>query len=134
MARTYYYEGRDGDPFTDATIHAADDCPDLPDNAGAVRPIHESSVDHETADWCGACVPFESASASESDDSGGRSAIETDDLADATDAERDIAGMIEMGVCPWCPDGDRYEGEYVGRHASSAHPQAWDAYKTARDD
>lgn len=55
----------------------------------------------------------------------------TDDTDDATgpdgrtDAERDIAGMIEMGVCPWCDD---YEGDYVGSHASSAHPEKWAAY------
>jgi hypothetical protein len=59
----------------------------------------------------------------------------TDTADGRTDAERDIAGMIDMGVCPWCPqDTDRYEGDHVGQHASSAHPQAWAAYKDATAD
>jgi hypothetical protein len=32
---------------------------------------------------------------------------------------------VENGVCPWCED---YEGEHVGQHASSAHPDKWAAY------
>lgn len=40
------------------------------------------------------------------------------------------AAAVEAGVCPWCPADDRYEGDHVGRHASSAHPDAWDAYKS----
>ena len=39
------------------------------------------------------------------------------------------AAAVEAGVCPWCPADDRYEGDHVGRHASSAHPDEWDAYK-----
>lgn len=35
---------------------------------------------------------------------------------------------IEAGTCPWC---DEYEGEAVGQHASSAHPDAWADYKEA---
>lgn len=43
-----------------------------------------------------------------------------------------IDALIEAGVCPWCPDdGDGYEGEYVGQHASSQHPDAWAAYRGA---
>jgi len=38
----------------------------------------------------------------------------------ATDAE-----AVDAGICPWCDD---YEGDHVGRHASSAHPDAWDEY------
>ena len=38
----------------------------------------------------------------------------------------DIADTIEAGKCPWC---DEYEGENVGQHASSAHPDKWTAYK-----
>ena len=41
-----------------------------------------------------------------------------------------VAAAVEAGVCPWCPADDRYEGDHVGRHASSAHPDAWDAYKS----
>jgi len=46
-----------------------------------------------------------------------------------TQAERDIEKLIEMGICPWCHDDeDGYEGDHVGRHASSAHPEKWSAY------
>jgi len=38
----------------------------------------------------------------------------------------DIEATIEAGECPWCDD---YEGDAVGQHASSAHPEAWDDYK-----
>lgn len=53
------------------------------------------------------------------------------DLSDDSDSDppeepRTIADDIEAGVCPWC---DGYDGEYVGQHASSAHPDQWDAYK-----
>ena len=37
----------------------------------------------------------------------------------------DIDAQVDAGVCPWCDD---YEGDYLGQHASSAHPDAWDAY------
>jgi hypothetical protein len=36
--------------------------------------------------------------------------------------------QIDEGVCPWCPPDERYEGEHVGQHASSAHPDEWGAY------
>ncbi|WP_135363450.1 hypothetical protein [Halosimplex halophilum] len=48
-------------------------------------------------------------------------ADEVESLADDVIAER-----IDAGECPWC---DEYEGENVGQHASSAHPDAWDDYK-----
>lgn len=52
----------------------------------------------------------------------------TDDTADGpTDAERDIAGLIDMGVCPWCEDDPEYEN--VGSHAAQVHPEKYDAYK-----
>lgn len=41
----------------------------------------------------------------------------------------DTEALIADGVCPWCDD---YEGDHVGQHASSAHPDEWDAY-TADD-
>lgn len=43
---------------------------------------------------------------------------------DAVDAEAAIAD----GECPWC---DEYDGDAVGQHAASAHPEKWDAYKGA---
>lgn len=39
------------------------------------------------------------------------------------------ADAVEAGVCPWCDPDDRYEGDHVGRHASSAHPDEWEQYK-----
>ena len=33
---------------------------------------------------------------------------------------------IDAGKCPWC---DEYEGDAVGQHASSAHPDEWNDYK-----
>ncbi len=33
---------------------------------------------------------------------------------------------IDAGECPWCDD---YSGDHVGRHASSAHPEEWEAYQ-----
>lgn len=37
--------------------------------------------------------------------------------------------QVAEGVCPWCSPNDRYEGDHVGQHASSAHPDEWDAFK-----
>lgn len=55
---------------------------------------------------------------------------DADDSADAGGPESassttDPATLIEQGECPWCDD---YAGEHVGQHASSAHPEQWDAY------
>ena len=56
----------------------------------------------------------------------------TDDTADWDPCPRcvdagpeTLADAVESGVCPWCDD---YEGDHVGQHASSAHPDAWDEY------
>jgi hypothetical protein len=38
------------------------------------------------------------------------------------------ADMIDSGECPWC---DGYEGDHVGQHASSAHPDEWANYTEA---
>ena len=73
-------------------------------------------------------------------DSGG---YEYADETDATtDAEAEQGGylrdapaevQIDEGVCPWCDPDERYEGDAVGQHASSAHPDKWDAYKEGGD-
>lgn len=44
-------------------------------------------------------------------------------------AEQPVTKEVEIarGECPWC---DEYEGDHVGRHASSAHPDAWDRYSS----
>lgn len=108
----YYYEGRDGASFTDATLHHREDCDELGE---PVRPIAEKSVEGmDDPDLCPECAPLDSGSES---DTGG------DD-----GEEQSIGDMIEDGVCPWCDD-DPYEGDHVGRHASSAHPETWDDYR-----
>ena len=48
------------------------------------------------------------------------------------DAETKLDGptvqSLKDGACPWC---DEYDGDHVGRHASSAHTDKWNAYKGA---
>lgn len=107
----YYYCGRSGDSFVDATMHTTDDCLALDD---PVRPVAESSVDADATEWCPDC-------GLKGDDGTGETAVSQD--------HPDPEAAIEDGVCPWCPPSDRYEGEYVGSHASSAHPDAWDDYR-----
>jgi hypothetical protein len=100
MATRYYINGPDGAKFVDATIHTDAECANDAGD-GHIRPLAVETVDRLTdPEMCPDCTD--------------------------TDAERDIEGMIDMGVCPWC---DEYEGEHVGQHASSAHPDEWDAYK-----
>ena len=52
-------------------------------------------------------------------------AEDTGEALESADDKAD-AMLIEAGECPWCDD---YEGENVGQHASSAHPDAWNDYK-----
>lgn len=40
--------------------------------------------------------------------------------------ETDPETVLERGACPWCED---YTGDYPGQHASSAHPDEWEAYR-----
>lgn len=52
--------------------------------------------------------------------------------ASESDGERSREELIEQGECPWCvEDGaaDPYQGDHIGQHASSAHPDEWDAYQ-----
>lgn len=46
------------------------------------------------------------------------------------DASDDIDTLIEEGVCPWC--GDDYDG--VAQHASSAHPDEYEAYRAGESE
>lgn len=52
--------------------------------------------------------------------------VETD--ATTTGGVVEAGASIKAGECPWCED---YQGEHVGQHASSAHPEAWAAYQEA---
>lgn len=106
MPNQYYYRGRSGEPFVEATVHADRECPNLTDDE-PVRPIAGSTVERAEVELCPECT----------------TAGET---ADLTTAERDVAGMIDLGVCPWCDD---YKDDHVGQHASSAHPEEWARYK-----
>jgi len=108
---TYYYVGGNGDSFVDAVIHADADCPD-----DDTRPIADSTVDSIDANFCPECV----------DTPDGKDSDPGDGDMQNADAEQ----LIEQGICPWCDD---YEGEYIGNHASSAHPDEWREYKSAKD-
>lgn len=46
--------------------------------------------------------------------------------SDDEDSEPTVEELIDQGECPWC---DEYEGDAVGQHAASAHPDEWGAYK-----
>lgn len=41
-----------------------------------------------------------------------------------------VSEQISNGICPWCDDETDREFENVGSHASSAHPDAWNNYKS----
>lgn len=81
------------------------------------------------ADHLGVEVPESATDDSDSADGGTDSDAnpEGSDGEDG-DAEPDAADLVADGVCPWCPPDDQYEGEHIGQHASSAHPDAWDEY------
>lgn len=51
---THWYHGRSGDSFTDATIHADRDCPDLD---APTMPVTAGVLDDIDADRCPACDP-----------------------------------------------------------------------------
>lgn len=60
--------------------------------------------------------------------------VEGDDNTDTTYEGPDVETLaddvieetLDAGECPWCHD---YEGDAVGQHAASAHPDAWNDYK-----
>ena|SRR6056297_3631314 len=95
---TYYYNGREGDPLAEATIHTDEHCADESDEHSA-RPI--AGLDPDPAQMCPDCSPS------------------------AISVGPDARDLIDASICPWC---DSYEGDHVGQHASSAHPEKWDAY------
>lgn len=56
---------------------------------------------------------------------------DSDDQEDGADEEPvDVDAQLEAGECPWC---DEFDGESPGRHASSAHPEQWGAYKAEEE-
>lgn len=98
-------------------------------NHGTVAGGETIAVDGDTADYLVESGGYEYA---ESDAQSDADADDGDDTTDTdADAESgDVAAQIDAGECPWCDD---YDGESVGRHASAAHPDEWDAYKEAAE-
>jgi len=92
------------DPGRDVTIRGY----------GRFEPGQTYDVDHETAEYLVGRGDFTLVKEDEHD-------VEYDDM----ESKLDIAGVIEQGKCPWC---DEYEGDHIGQHASSAHPDEWNAY------
>jgi hypothetical protein len=76
--------------------------------------VHD--VDGATAERLAGLDKFELA------DDGSDDASEDGELPDDTVP---VDEAMDQGVCPWCDD---YEGENVGLHASSAHPDKWEDY------
>lgn len=72
-----------------------------------------------------ASVPLEDAVV-EGDTTTGENVVEDSATTDTDVVEP--GASIEAGECPWCED---YDGEHVGQHASSAHPDEWQAYREA---
>lgn len=56
------------------------------------------------------------------------SILPTEDRHIVTD-EVDPETALARGECPWCPPDDRYEGDAIPQHASSAHPREWAEYR-----
>jgi hypothetical protein len=125
----YWYHGRNGDSFVDATLHADRDCPDAP-----IRPVADSTVaELDAPNYCAACVPAATreadtdTDADDDTDADGNTDTDTDTAGDTLSPD-EIETAIENEACPWCPD-DGYTGPHVGQHASSAHPDAWGRYR-----
>jgi hypothetical protein len=115
---TLYYAVRETDSYADAVLHSKRGCPDGPVRA-APRGVEGERCPDCTADG-----------ESETEDEDGTA--EPVGSEDATEWADRPAAAVEAGICPWCEDDDdRYEGEHVGQHASSSHPEAWAEYRDA---
>lgn len=114
---TRYYAVRETDSYSDVVLHTQRGCVDGPMRAAP------PGVD---GDLCSDCTG--AGGGSETEDDGGTA--EVAESEDATEWADRPAAAVEAGICPWCEeDADRYEGEHVGQHASSAHPEAWAEYR-----
>jgi len=116
MAETYWYayDGRGGasSPYYKTKADAAAAC----DEDETPRPVSGDVIDAD-------------ADGGPDDDSDGRPDASDDRPRDPPLTE--LQAQFDRGVCPWCDD---YEGEHVGRHASSAHTEKWQRFKTSRSD
>ena len=115
---TQYYAVRETESYGDVVLHDDRGCPD-----GPVRAAPRGATGEECPDCTGDGAGGESET-----DSEGESTAETVGPEDASEDVEETAAAVEAGVCPWC---DEYEGGHVGQHASSAHPDAWEAYRDA---
>jgi hypothetical protein len=118
MADTYWYayDGRGGasGPYYATKADAADAC----DEGETPRPVSGAVIDTDAT-----------GDESETDDGDGEPDASDDRPRDPPLTE--LQAQFDRGVCPWCDD---YEGEHVGRHASSAHAEKWQRFKAARQD
>jgi len=62
---THYYSGRNGDSFTDATIHGSKHCSELEE---PIRPLADSTVESIEADRCPECAGGVQTESESSDD------------------------------------------------------------------
>jgi hypothetical protein len=111
MGDTYWYaySGEVAGPFYETRDEAAENC----DDGETPRPVSGDVIDADA-----------SGDDPETDPDG-------DDDAPRDPPLTELQAQFDRGVCPWCDD---YEGESVGRHASSAHPERWQRFKKSRDD
>lgn len=116
MAETYWYayDGRGGvsPPYYKTKADAAAAC----DEGETPRPVSGDVIDAD-------------ADGGPDDDGDGGPDASDDRPRDPPLTE--LQAQFDRGVCPWCDD---YEGEHVGRHASSAHAEKWQRFKTSRAD
>ena len=95
----------------------------VPDDADSVGV--SSHYAGQVADYLGVSVQAESDASARSNSDVTDGSAETDADTGGTEAA-EIRAAIDAGECPWCED---YDGDHVGQHASSAHPDEWAAYK-----
>lgn len=82
MPTTYYYAGRDGDSFTDATIHTDQACADGEREDASARPISGASL--SDPDLCGECAGGDT-----TDDDGGDGGVCTVTKSDGEECGRE---------------------------------------------
>ena len=115
MARTYWYayanDGGASPPYFETRDEAAEAC----EPGEKPRPVSSTVIDVDAA--------------------GGESRAQPETFGDLPDEaaapQTRLEAQYARDVCPWC---DEYDGEHVGRHASSAHPKRWRVFQEKRDE
>lgn len=95
----------------------------------APEPVAQAIADHEGVSVESMRVEAPESAAEPSVSDAGETSDGDDGDDTATDAED--SDLVAAGICPWC---DEYEGDHVGQHASSAHPDQWAAHKEGAGD